>query len=454
MRIPSTISNRSLHWVTVIAPVSFVLGVILVTRLYWDFSFSWVEFSILLSSVGIAAAAFSTWVFRIIQQREDEIQRRASQLEALNQAAIALNTQLDLPVVLEKVVELARGLTDAEYGALGVLNESGTEFDQFITAGISDEAARQIGDPPKGHGVFSVLLNDGKPLRVARINEHERSIGFPRHHPPMDALIGVPIIAKGSVIGDLYVANKISTNGAQEGEFSDEDVQLVEMFSVQAALAIENARLYQQTQDLAVLEERERFGMDLHDGTIQSIYAVGLMLEDIRRRMGEEPDISQERIGEAVVSLNEVIADIRNYIMDLRPQQFGGRNIVEGIDEIARALRANTFMSVNVDVELDATLLDQETTIEVLHIIQEAISNVRKHARAREVKITAQRSEDRFHIQVIDDGVTISEEAIAEPDGNGLHNMRERAKALGGGLKIVPRDEGGTVVNLSFPADR
>ena len=270
----------------------------------------------------------------------------------------------------------------------------------------------------------------------------------------MDALIGVPIIAKGSVIGDLYVANKISTNGAQEGEFSDEDVQLVEMFSVQAALAIENARLYQQTQDLAVLEERERFGMDLHDGTIQSIYAVGLMLEDIRRRMGEEPDISQERIGEAVVSLNEVIADIRNYIMDLRPQQFGGRNIVEGIDEIARALRANTFMSVNVDVELDATLLDQETTIEVLHIIQEAISNVRKHARAREVKITAQRSEDRFHIQVIDDGVTISEEAIAEPDGNGLHNMRERAKALGGGLKIVPRDEGGTVVNLSFPADR
>ncbi|MEJ2757038.1 MAG: sensor histidine kinase, partial [Anaerolineales bacterium] len=219
-----------------------------------------------------------------------------------------------------------------------------------------------------------------------------------------------------------------------------------------AAIAIENARLYRQVQQLAVLEERQRFGMDLHDGVIQSIYAVGLMLENIQRRVENSPDEAKEGISDAIQSLNTAISDIRNYILDLRPQHFQGRNIVQGVEELARALRANTFMDVYVEIkDVDPAQFNPEMTVEILHIAQEALANVKKHAQASEVTITLQVEGKTLNLEIIDNGVSISPGDLQRSRGNGLNNMQERAALLNGEIIITPRLEGGTQVSLTVP---
>ncbi|MGD2026774.1 MAG: GAF domain-containing sensor histidine kinase [Anaerolineales bacterium] len=403
----------------------------------------------------IGAVIFSNWVFDQIEQREKEIKKRAAQLEALNMAGVSLVTELDLGVVLQKVVDLSKELVGTRYGALGVLNEDGNAFQQFITSGVTDEVRKEIGHPPKGLGLFRLLLDQGKSIQIDDIASHDNSVGMPAHHPEMRTMVGVPIKVKDKIIGNLYLADKIDPFQPENDDmimFDDEDLRILEMFATQAAIAIENARLYRQVQQLAVLEERQRFGMDLHDGVIQSIYAVGLMLEDIQRRVRSEPDEAKEVITDAIRSLNTAISDIRNYILDLRPQHFQGRNIVQGVEELARALRANTFMDVYVEIkDVHSQSFSPEQTVEILHIAQEALANVQKHAQATEVDISLRVEGRTMILEILDNGISIRPMDLQRTRGNGLNNMQDRAAALNGEIIISPRIEGGTQVKLSVP---
>ncbi|MBI3159332.1 MAG: GAF domain-containing sensor histidine kinase [Chloroflexi bacterium] len=453
------VNKRLLRWLTIVLPVGFTILLLVLTDLLFATPASVSELAFALLLVALGTSGFSAWVFRIIDVREAEIARRASQLEALSSAALALTTELDLALVLQKVVDLSKDLVAARFGALGVLDETGKYFEQFITSGISSERRREIGEPPMGHGVFSVLIDDGRPLRVDDIRRHHRSVGFPASHPEMKSLLGVPIISKGKVIGDLYVADKLpnvaaeTSSAVSEHPFESEDQQVLEMFATQAAIAIENAKLYRQVQQLAVLEERQRFGMDLHDGIIQSIYAVGLMLEDIQRRVENEPKASGARIGKAIQSLNQVIRDLRNYILDLRPQHFQGRDILQGVEELARALRANSLVDVSVTQgSINLERITPAQTVEILHIAQEALSNVQKHARATEVSIRLENLDNRvLQMCIEDNGTSIPREALTDSPGNGLRNMRERTNGLGGEIEIGPLTEGGTRVAVRIP---
>jgi signal transduction histidine kinase len=269
----------------------------------------------------------------------------------------------------------------------------------------------------------------------------------------MKTLLGVPIKSKGRVIGDLYLADKISPVDQSIGvDFTDNDELILEMFATQAAIAIDNAKLYRQSQDLILLRERERFGMDLHDGIIQSIYAVGLMLEDIQRKMVSQPEKSGSRISDAITGLNEVIRDLRNYILDLRPQKFQGKNLVEGLEELAKELRANTLISVNLYADnINPGIFSPEQTVEILHVAQEALTNIHRHARATLVEIRLQTYEDQAELRIEDNGRTISEFDLTQSDGNGLRNMRERAIMLNGEIKIEPNLGKGTRVLLLLP---
>jgi len=224
------------------------------------------------------------------------------------------------------------------------------------------------------------------------------------------------------------------------------------MFATQAAIAIENAQLYLQTQQLAILKERERFGMDLHDGIIQSIYAIGLMLEDAQYHMETAPQQAHERVNQVIHNLNDVIRDIRNYILDLRPQRFQGRDLRNGLAELTRDLRANSFLNVELHDDRVATDgLSPEQTVEILHIAQEALGNVRKHARASRVDVSIAQAERNLVLTIEDDGVGIAPEREAQATGHGLHNMRERAQALRGEVQIEPRADGGTRFTLRVP---
>ncbi len=448
-------SRRFFRWMTIILPVTFIGVLLAISEVLFLEGITTAEILFTLTLAAVGAILFSNWVFSLIIQRENEIQRKANQLEALNKAALSLITELDLGIVLQKVVDLSRELVASRYGALGVISEDGDRFEQFITSGISAEERRAIGSSPIGKGILGLIIKEGKPIILNNLREHESRAGFPENHPFMKSLLGVPIKTKDKVIGNLYLAEKIDPQKKVDHgfiPFSEEDQMVLEMFATQAAIAIDNAKLYRQIQQLAVLEERQRFGMDLHDGVIQSIYAVGLMLEDIQRRMDEDLVSSKEGISTAIRSLNTAISDIRNYILELRPQHFQGRNILQGIEELARALRANTFMNVHVDMKnVDPRMLSPERTVEILHIAQEALSNVQKHARASDVDISLCIEGQELRLIILDNGISIRPEALERPNGNGLLNMRERTATLGGEIEIMPREVGGTEVALVVP---
>ena len=161
-------------------------------------------------------------------------------LRELFEASIALGAELSLDALLLKLVETAARLTDAGYAALGVIDEAGGALERFVTTGIDEQAHTAIGDLPRGRGILGVLIRDARPLRLTRINDDPRSVGFPPNHPPMGSFLGVPVMMRGVAYGNLYLTEK-----AAGTEFTEDDEEIVTLLAAQAAVAIENARLYE-----------------------------------------------------------------------------------------------------------------------------------------------------------------------------------------------------------------
>jgi signal transduction histidine kinase len=166
----------------------------------------------------------------------------SDRFRALLDAGIALNAELSLDALLQRLVETASELTGARYAALGVIDRSGQLLERFLTTGIDEETRQAIGELPRGRGILGVLIRDAKPLRLDDIAADPRAAGFPPNHPPMKSFLGVPILQRGVAYGNLYLTEK--EGGAA---FTDEDVELIQLLAAQAGVAIENARLYEST---------------------------------------------------------------------------------------------------------------------------------------------------------------------------------------------------------------
>jgi signal transduction histidine kinase len=165
---------------------------------------------------------------------------KPDRLRALLDAGIALAGELSLDGVLQKIVEAAAELTDAKYAALGVIDPAGQELERFVVTGIDAQTQAAIGDLPRGRGILGVLIRDARPLRLDDLGKDPRSVGFPPDHPPMTTFLGVPILLRGVAYGNLYLTEK-----AGGGPFTEEDEELTQVLAAQAAVAVENARLYE-----------------------------------------------------------------------------------------------------------------------------------------------------------------------------------------------------------------
>jgi signal transduction histidine kinase len=174
-------------------------------------------------------------------------------LRALVETGIAINSELSLDGVLERIVEAAARVTGARYAALGVIDPAGSGLERFVTYGIAPDMQAEIGDPPHGRGILGVLIGDARPLRLHDLTQDPRSVGFPPGHPPMHTFLGVPIMLRGVAFGNLYLTEK------DGNDFSQEDEELVTLLAAQAAVAVENARLYESattwSQQLESLNE-------------------------------------------------------------------------------------------------------------------------------------------------------------------------------------------------------
>ena len=378
----------------------------------------------------------------------------AERLEALDEASRAVAAELDVDRVLTVIVERVAELVGARYAALGIADGTG-RIERFITAGITPEERAAIGPVPVGHGLLGLLIMEGRSLRIDDIASHPASVGFPVNHPQMTTFLGVPVLVKADVVGNLYLTDK--ANGVP---FTEDDERLVEMFAVHAGIAIENARLHDLVQRLAVVEERERIGKDLHDGIIQAIYAVGLSLEVVTEILDDAAGRAEAlaRVDKAIDSLNLVIADIRSYILRLRPAS-GPEDPVEALARLGEELGMHTVVDLEVDLDDGAPLLRElppDRRSDLLFIAREALSNVARHAAASRVVLVLHRSGDELELSIEDNGRGIDPEEARHPGADGSHqglgNMRDRAIAMGGRMAIATGQPAGTRIIVTVPA--
>jgi signal transduction histidine kinase len=365
-------------------------------------------------------------------------------LRALLDAVLALGSDLDPPSMLRRIVEAAVGLVDARYGALGVLDDSGTRLAEFITVGMDAATHDRIGALPEGHGILGLLIVDAEPLRLSDLHQHPDSFGFPPHHPPMRSFLGVPIRVRGEVFGNLYLTDKTTADA-----FTDVDEELAVGLAAAAAVAIQNVRLQARLQTFALVEDRARIARDLHDTVIQRLFATGLSLQATARIVKNGPPGALARIETAVDDLDLTVKHIRSAIFGLETSQGSSDGLRQRILALCREAGAPLgFAPVCLfDGPVDAAVGD-DVAADLLATLHEALSNVARHARATQVHVDVLVSE-RVVLRVVDDG--IGPPAPDAARGHGLDNMAARAAGHDGGFELTAASPQGTALEWHVP---
>jgi signal transduction histidine kinase len=543
------------------------------------------------------------------------VQTEQDRLRAVLDAAIAVTSELSIDAVLQRIVEAAAKLTDARYAALGVIDQTGTRLENFVTTGLDEETIEAIGDLPRGRGILGVLIRDAQPLRLADIGTDPRSVGFPPNHPPMKTFLGVPVLLRGVAYGNLYLTEK-----AGGDEFTEGDEEIVQLLAAQAAVAIENARLYEsatrwgdQLQSLAevgnalstelelsrlldlvvtrlrglidarlvfiampraggdvvaetvaaddaerylgmklgatrsktarVLEQRRSERVDSliddpevdqqaarHLGARTALYvplivrdrAIGVIVahdkqqqdsrftdEDVRiaeafaeraaiaidlservatdalRRVVAGQELERKRLarelhdetGQAltsillglkgledagdpievrrsVIALRELVVstlhDVRRLAVELRPKALDDFGLVPALERLAETFTDQTNVDVHVEAVLGNVRLTEEVETALYRIVQEALTNVVKHANAQTVSVVLTRQGDRLVAVIEDDGRGFDLNRASD-EGLGLIGMRERILLLGGRVSVESGAERGTTIAVEVP---
>lgn len=371
---------------------------------------------------------------------------RSGDLAVLLGALRSVTSDVDLRSVLERLVATAAELTGARYAAIGVLGDDRTHLVDFVTVGVDEGTRRSIGHLPEGNGILGLLIVDPRPLRLADLNRHPDSAGFPPGHPPMRSFLGVPITVRGEAFGNLYLTEKA---GADEFDVADEE--RVVALAGAAAIAIENARLHRRLQDIALIEDRERIARDLHDTVIQRLFAAGLVLHGAAR-LSDDAEVA-ERIGGVIDDLDLTVRHIRTAIFGLEPPVGAGEGLRARVlavtGDAAPVLRFEP--RVLFDGPLDAQV-PEEVADELLATLREALANVGQHADARAVTVELRRDARAVTLVVDDDGIGLV--SPRPPGGHGLVNMAHRAERLGGTFELGASADGGTVVSWRVPVPR
>ena len=533
---------------------------------------------------------------------------REDRKQALLEAGLVLASELSLPVVLQRIVDLAVKVTDARYGALGVLGSDG-RITQFVTTGISARERKAIGPLPTGRGILGVLITEARPLRLRRISDDPRSVGFPAHHPPMESFLGAPVRAGGRVFGNIYLTEKqggvefttedeadlvvlaaqagvaianaslyeeaqhqqrwldalrritgavlagsedrevlslicnqarevadaelatiagpsqqaaqltvvaadgaydkrllglpVPTEGSVSGAvmrsgrpvvltdasrdtrtyqpmvalgrmgpaifvpllvrgraigtlnvangkgrppFPEATVRLVETFADQASVALDYGRARREAERIALMDERERIAKELHDGIIQSLFAVGMGLQATALLGGSE---QRERIESAVTEIDRVIRDLRNYIFGLRPGILADRQLDQALRSLVTDFEASSGLQARVEVDPQVAAELAAKSGDVVQLLREALSNVSRHAQARTCQVRLVRRGRHGLLAVIDDGRGFDPYGVSR--GQGLDNILARAKRLGGVLRLHSAPGQGTTLQVRIP---
>lgn len=366
---------------------------------------------------------------------------------AMSDVVLAIAGELRLDAVLDRLVHAAGELVDARYAALGIPDEDGTEFDQFLHAGMSDDLVAELGPLPRTHGMLGAMLSDPRPFRTDDITADPRFRGWwPDAHPRMRSFLGVPIVAKGDIIGAFYLTEKIGGPS-----FDDRDEKVISVLAAHAAIAIENARLFEASRELSVIEERNRLARELHDAMTQNLFSLSLTAEAAAGSVRSDPARAEAEIDRIRTLARDTQGELRSMVFELRPPDLEADGLVatvrKDLDVLGRAHGLSADLRVHGELEVDSAV-----EIELYRIVQEALNNAVRHAQAESITVDLAAGGGTVTIAVRDDGVGFDPGARAIRERRlGLTSMRERAQGLGGKVVVESAPGSGTIVRVEVP---
>lgn len=394
-----------------------------------------------------AAVAIShARLYQELSSRDKSLTRRNQDLALLNDLASTMASSLDSDEILEKSLDRVMENPQIAVAEIFFSQEDVDELQLMHHLGDFNGNLWIKDVFEYGEGPIGLTASSG----VAHLNDIPGEYGrFLKPEVKTSDLCQLgcfPLTGRSGSLGVLCLAT-------MPYKFLDEhEVQLFTAIAAWVGTAIENVRLFSQGRRLAILEERERIGMDLHDGVIQSIYAVGLGLEHARLLMPENPKQAESRINQAISDLNHTIRDIRSYILDLRPRQMNEESLVDGIKRLMEDFQTNTQVDVVFDGPDDSFhSLPQTQAVALFHICQEGLANIAKHAHATQVKISLWKAADRLLLEIHDNGAGFDQNRTALTLGHGLANMHTRARNAGGDVEISSEPGDGTTILAWVP---
>jgi signal transduction histidine kinase len=384
-------------------------------------------------------------------------------LQAVSDAVLAVASQRSVEQVLQQLVHSARELVDARYAALGIPDGEGG-FRSFIVSGMSDALIAAMGPLPRTHGMLGAMLEGSKPFRTDDIHADPRFRGWwPSQHPEMRSFLGVPIVAGEEVIGAFYLTEKRPGRDVTETSdksadqvrdaptFDGHDQAVIELLAAHAAIAITNARLFEQSRELSIVSERNRLALELHDVVSQKLFSLVLSAEAATILLDRDPESARAQVARLGELGREALTELRSLILGLRPPELER-------DGLQGALRKEIEMlgrihGVEIELRGDGgSTGDGERDLAVLRIAHEAVNNSLRHAGATHITVRLECDDGRVHLEVADDGSGFDPDGAAVRAKHlGLTSMEERARELGGRLEIRSSPGAGTRVTLEVP---
>lgn len=367
-------------------------------------------------------------------------------LAAVTEAVVGIAGDLSLDTVLERLVHAARELVDARYAALGTPDDDGG-FDRFITAGMTQDEIESMGPLPRTHGLLGAMLSDPEPFRTDDITTDPRFRGWwPSTHPTMKSFLGVPIVFKGDVIGAFYATDK--TTGPA---FTAADEEMVGLLAAHAAVLMEHARFFQESRELSVLDERNRLARDLHDAMTQTLFSLRLTLDTAASTLADDPAGAARHVEAASALVETTFRELRTLIFELRPPNLEvdglGETVRKHLDVVGRAHGLAVKLTTRCDRRPPSGV-----EAALYRIVQEAVTNVVRHAQATTVSVTASVDDRLAVVEIADDGVGFDPTSrTIRARHLGLTSMRERAQAAGGTWTIESSPGAGTTVRVEVP---
>jgi nitrate/nitrite-specific signal transduction histidine kinase len=441
-----------LRWLAVIAPACLITLFEILRHTFLDgILHLWAGSLLVLVVMLVGAFFFSRTIFDVIERMQRELLLRNQELSARNAVGVAVSESVDLEETLHRALDKVLEITGSQAGEIFVWEEEAQELVLRAHRGFNPEAFREVTRFGLGEGLPGLVARSGEPILVQGLGEDQRFIRRRVVQSGFQSFAGVPLKSKNRLVGVMNVAS-LDYNGV-----SRQELELLTAIGNQIGVAIENGKLMEQMRHFAVLEERDRIGREIHDSFAQTLGYLNLQtraIEDLLK--GQRYEEALGSIRQMRDGVKEAFTEVREAIFSLRTALAPGRDVKATLQDYLREFSQNCGISAELHVEgAEVLRFPPGVEVQLVRIIQEALTNVRKHAWASKAVVSFQRDNGHMVVSIEDDGQGFDPSLLSQEGQRrfGLSIMRERAEGVGATFDILTQPGKGTKVIVALPMD-